>query len=422
MEISNKYQALFELIYGAHQQVDTVILTGGRCSGKSFSVGVAMAEALVQQDWKVLFTRFTNVSIKDSIYAEFLTQLESTGYDEHCDIKNDRITSKVGPGEIVFKGIKTGSSGQTANLKSLSGFNCFLIDEAEEIPSKETFKKVFYSIRSSDKRNLSIMVMNPTTKEHWIYKEYFKKKNIPDGFTGIVDNVLYVHTSYLDVNPSYVPENIVKDYEMLKIDDPDEYRSVVMGGWVSNSIGKVYSMSQFNRFKLEDFNNDIVEYRIGHIDVANQGTDSLAMVVIKVIGRNLYLTDVILSAEDSTYTEPMVIEMAKENKIDYLWIESNGVGSMYASNVAPSLYHTTVVPYHQTSNKHAKIVSKAGFIKKWVHFRDDYEAGSEYDLFMQSLIDYNKSKKENSTIHDDAIDSLSSAVGFIQEWLYENWL
>ena len=146
------------------------------------------------------------------------------------------------------------------------------------------------------------------------------------------------------------------------------------------------------------------------------------MGVIKVIGRNLYLTDVIFSPEDSTYTEPMVIEMAKENKLDYLWIESNGVGSMYASNVSPSLYSTTVVPYHQNTNKHAKIVSKAGFIKKWVQFRDDYEANSEYDLFMQSLIEYNKSKKENSSIHDDAIDSLSSAVGFIQEWLYENWL
>ena len=207
------------------------------------------------------------------------------------------------------------------------------------------------------------MILNPTTKDHWIYKEYFKRKNIKDGYTGIVDNVLYIHTSYLDVNPKFVPDNIRKDY-----------------------------------------------------------ADNLAMVVIKVIGRNLYLTDVVFTPEDSTYTEPVVIDMAKENKLEYLWIESNGVGSMYASNIAPSLYSTTVVPYHQSTNKHAKIVSRAGFIKKWMHFRDDYEAGSEYDLFMQNMIEYNKSKKENSSIHDDAIDSLSSAVGFIQEWLYENWL
>tara|TARA_R110002072_G_scaffold256167_1_gene415003 strand:- start:7229 stop:8497 length:1269 start_codon:yes stop_codon:yes gene_type:complete len=422
MEISKKYLPLFELIYGNHDQVDTVILTGGRLSGKSYGVGVALSEALIQKDWKTLFTRFTNVSIRDSIYSEFVTQLESTGYNEHCNIKQDRIGSKVGTGEIVFKGIKTGSSGQTANLKSLSGFNCFVVDEAEEIPNKETFKKVFYSIRSSDKRNLSILILNPTTKDHWIYKEYFKKKNIKDGFTGIVDNVLYIHTSYLDVNPKFVPENIRKDYEDLRLEDPTEYNSIVLGGWISDAIGKVYSMTKLKRFNSADLKDNLVEYRLGHIDIANEGTDNLAMVVIKVIGRNLYLTDVVFTPEDSTYTEPIVIEMAKENKLEYLWIESNGVGSMYASNIAPSLYSTTVVPYHQSTNKHAKIVSKAGFIKKWMHFRDDYEAGSEYDLFMQNMIEYNKSKKENNSIHDDAIDSLSSAVGFIQEWLYENWL
>ena len=35
------------------------------------------------------------------------------------------------------------------------------VDEAEEIPDYETFKKVFYSIRSEQKRNLTILILVP---------------------------------------------------------------------------------------------------------------------------------------------------------------------------------------------------------------------------------------------------------------------
>ena len=421
MEISNKYLPLFEIIHGKHTEVDTIIMTGGRLSGKSHGAGVAVSEGMIQKAWKVLYTRFTNLSVKDSIYAEFIKQLESTGYQEYCNIKQDRVNSKVGDGEVVFKGIKTGSGNQTANLKSLSGFNCFVVDEAEEIPSKETFKKVFYSIRSSDKRNVSILILNPTTKEHWIYKEFFEKKNIPAGFCGIVDNVLYIHTSYLDVAPEFVPENIRRDYEQLKIEEPEEYNAVVGGGWLEVGKGKVYNRSELKKFKLEHLNTDIVEHTLSHVDPANEGTDYLCQVIVKIIGRNIYLTDVVFSQENTTYTEPMVIDITRYNEVEHLWIENNGVGSMYASNIESHLYATTVIPYHQGANKHAKIISKSGFIKKWVHFRSDYEVGSDYDLFMRNLLEYNKDKKLNATIHDDAPCSLSSLITMINDYIGETW-
>ena len=102
MEISNKYLPLFEIIHGKHKEVDTVIMTGGRLSGKSYGCGVAISEGMMQKDWKVLYTRFTNQSVKDSIYAEFTQQLESTGYDSHCDIKQDRIASNLYQDLIVL--------------------------------------------------------------------------------------------------------------------------------------------------------------------------------------------------------------------------------------------------------------------------------------------------------------------------------
>ena len=426
MEISNKYLPLFEIIHNKHPEVDTVIMTGGRLSGKSYGCGIAVSEGLIQRDWKVLYTRFTNQSIKDSIYAEFVGQLESTGYDRYCDIKQDRIHSKVGEGEVVFKGIKTGSGNQTANLKSLSGFNCFVVDEAEEIPSKETFKKVFYSIRSSEKRNISILILNPTGKEHWIYKEYYQKKEVPDGFCGIKGNVLYIHTSYLDVNPDFVPDNIRRDYEELKEEAPDEYNSIVLGGWLETSVGKVYSKSELKRFKMRDFNEELVEHTLSHIDPADDGTDNLCQVITKTIGKKVYVTDVIFTPENSEYSKPLVIDLTRAERVQHLWVEKNGVGAVYGRDIAPFLYETTVIPYSQLENKHSKIIKHSGFIKKWYYFRSDYEAGSDYDLFMNNLFLYNKDNKKNKTtadndFTDDGPCSLSSLNHFTLEYIGDNW-
>ena len=160
---------------------------------------------------------------------------------------------------------------------------------------------------------------------------------------------------------------------------------------------------------------------MSHIDVATSGTDYLCQVFVKIIGRNIYLEDVIFSKEDTNYTEPLCIEKSRLHQPQQLWVESNGAGGIFATNIQPYLYATSVIPYHQSSNKHAKIISNSGFIKRNVYFRSDYEVGSDYDLFLRNLMEFSKDKKNNLKIHDDAPDSLSSLVKFIQEYLVGNW-
>lgn len=410
-----------EEYYHSLSEVDTVIETSGRYGAKSYTTGLFINEATIQYDWKTLYTRFTNTSIEDSIESEFQEKIDTLNYNGHYNVASKRIKSKYGEGQVVFKGIKTSSNSQKANLKSLSGFNCFVVDEAEEVPSLEVFRKVYYSIRSNTKRNLSILILNQTDKENFIFKEFFEKRNVPEGFNGVVGNVLYINTNYLDLNEGIMPKNILREYNRLKIEEPEEYKNTILGAWQEVGVGKVYNKSELKRFKSTHLNEELVEHTLSHIDVANQGTDYLAQVIIKVIGRNIYLVDVVFSKENSTFTEPTVVELTRFHEVEHLWIETNGVGSMYATNIENDLYSTTVIPYHQTANKHAKIISKSGFIKKWVHFRSDYEVGSDYDLFMRNLLEYNKDKKKNTNIHDDAPDSLSSMINWLNEYIGDNW-
>ena len=250
--ISEKYLPLFELLDNEHPEVDTVILTGGRGSAKSFNVALFSLIALVQNNWKVLYSRFTNVSIVDSVKPEVDSKIEVLGYESFVTSTNTHIENKKG-NVIAFKGIKTGSKQQTANLKSLSGFNIFVNDEAEELPDYETFEKVFLSIRSATERNLSLLILNPTAISHWIYRKFFDERNIKGGFNGIKDNVLYIHTSYLDIELKYLSKNIVNYYKRLKETDPEKYDHIVMGGWLEMIEGRVFS--NWNTITQQHYNS-----------------------------------------------------------------------------------------------------------------------------------------------------------------------
>ena len=76
------------------------------------------------------------------------------------------ITSKVTGSTILFRGIRTSSGDQSANLKSLSGVTTWILDEAEELMDEETFDKINLSIRQKGKQNRVILLLNPSTKAH----------------------------------------------------------------------------------------------------------------------------------------------------------------------------------------------------------------------------------------------------------------
>lgn len=217
LELSHKYEPLFEWLSclddSQLSKVDTVIVTGGRYSQKSFAVGTFTCVAAKDFVHRVLYTRYTLTSAADSIIPEFNEKISLLNCYNSFEVTKDRIIGAQNDSKIVFKGIKTSSGNQTANLKSLKGFSMFVLEEAEEMPSFENWDKIRKSIRALDVRNLNILILNPTTKTHWIYTEFFEDKGVSEGFNGVVDNVLYIHTTYLDMSREFIPDSIFLDFE-----------------------------------------------------------------------------------------------------------------------------------------------------------------------------------------------------------------
>ena len=110
-----------------------IIITGGRGSGKSFHANTAMCLLTYEQGHRVLFTRYTMSSAEISIIPEFTNKIELMNKEEDFHVNKTEITNKVTGSEIIFRGIKTSSGNQTANLKSIADVTTWVLDEAEEL-------------------------------------------------------------------------------------------------------------------------------------------------------------------------------------------------------------------------------------------------------------------------------------------------
>jgi len=224
------------------------VVTGGRGSGKSFSVGSFLALLTMEQGHKILFTRYTMTSAATSIIPEFIEKIELYGISEHFKITKDEILNMSTGSSIIFKGIKTAAGNQTAALKSLQGITTFVLDEAEELIDEDTFDKIDQSVRDKNKPNRVILILNPTTKEHWIYQRFFAAKAVNGGYNGSKDNVTYIHTTYKD-NQDHLSESFLEQIQDMRRRRPDRYNHQILGGWLDKAEGVV-----FTRWTIGPFN------------------------------------------------------------------------------------------------------------------------------------------------------------------------
>ena len=243
IESNKKYKAL----YSAPDDVRYYIVTGGRGSGKSFEVGTFASMLTFQDSERILFTRYTLVSAGVSIIPEFTDKLERMDVLSHFHVTKDGITNLLTGSDVIFKGIKSSSGDQTANLKSLQGVTCWILDEAEELTDEDTFDKINLSIRETKARNRIILIMNPSTKEHWVYKRFFEDRGVEPGFNGVNGDTAYIHTTYLD-NAHNLSATFLQDAERMKKHRPSKYKHVMEGGWLDRAEGVIFTDWELGEF------------------------------------------------------------------------------------------------------------------------------------------------------------------------------
>ena len=322
--LNHKYSCLFE------NDTRYFIVTGGRGSSKSFGVGTFTSLLSFETGHKILFTRQTMTSAHLSIIPEFQEKIELLEAEHLFDINKQEIVNKQSKSEIIFRGLQTSSGSNTANLKSLQGVTTWILDEAEELTDESTFDKINLSIRQKGKQNRVILILNPATKEHWIYKRFFEDRGVQEGFNGIKNDVTYIHTTYLD-NYANLDTSFLNEIERIKETNPKKYQHQILGGWLDKAEGVVFSNWEFGEFNPEGLQTSYGQdfgYSIDPTTLTEVAIDKKKKIIyVKECYYKIKLTSSEIYSLNNSYAQKKLIigDNAEARLIDELRAKGNNI-------------------------------------------------------------------------------------------------
>ena len=87
IQLASKYKPLYT------QSSRYFIVTGGRGSGKSFGVGMFAAHLTLEDQHRILYTRYTMTSAHLSVIPEFSEKLQLLNISENYHITKNEIQS-----------------------------------------------------------------------------------------------------------------------------------------------------------------------------------------------------------------------------------------------------------------------------------------------------------------------------------------
>jgi len=370
------------------------VVTGGRGSGKSYSVNSFLLLLTYEVGHGILFTRYTLTSAHVSIIPEFIDKIETANLSHDFYITKDEIVNLKTGSKILFKGIKTSSGTQTANLKSLSGITTWVLDESEELVDEDVFDKIDFSIRDKSKQNRVILVLNPTTKEHFIYKKFFESKGVEPASNLINGNITYIHTDYKD-NIEYLSESFLNQIENIKVNNPQKYNHVILGGWLDKAEGVVFTNWKLGKFI--EVNPSIYGQDFGFsIDPT-----TLVQTSIDKSNKRIYIKELVYKAKLTTTEIFELNQRFTENKL------------IIADSAEPRLIHELRV----RGNNIKETIKGAGSVSAGLALMQDYELIIDPDStnIVKELNNYTWSDRKSDTPIDafnHSIDAIRYAVYF----------
>lgn len=241
------------------QEKDNIVLKAGRDAGKSKTAYIVCGlRAAMHPDQDIVIGRASYGSIQTSSYNEMVEVLDDIEAFHGRFIYRTsplRIFDKNGGTGMYFIGLG-GSKDRTKGIKTIHEVGMVMVEEAQELKSKEHLDQVLASLRRRfGEKCLLVVVFNPPNNEfHWINiwsKEIERDKDW-----------LVIHSSWKDIVP-FLKDRDIKEIIKTKILDKDYYDYLYMG-IPTGGLGRVYPMfrpdihvipyeQRMNSMLLQDF-------------------------------------------------------------------------------------------------------------------------------------------------------------------------
>ena len=335
IKLHEKYFPLFDSNCPARYY----LVTGGRGSGKSFAVSLSGVNGLILSKVakNTLYLRQTLVSAHISIIPEFIQKLELLGCEEFADCEKQNIRFLPNGSMIYFRGIQTSRGSNEANLKSVKDVTRVIIDEAQELVDETAFDRIDLSLRDAEVQNRVVLSLNPTDKQHWIYKRFFEKPDVPEDFNGIIGDVCYIHTTFED-NRKNLSSDFLRIAEKCKNEDREKFDNIFMGLWRGDKEGALWSDSMISPYRVKNAPDlDRIVVAIDPAVTGSKNSDETGIVVAgkkRIRGEMHYfiLEDNSLRASPETWARAAA-SLYSEKDADKVVAEVNNGGDLVEATI-----------------------------------------------------------------------------------------
>lgn len=207
-------------------------IKGGRASGKSHERAEAMIEAhILDQNSASVCIREVQKTLQQSVKRLLEAKIESLGAQQYFEVQESIIKSRHGKGLIIFQGMQNHTAD---SIKSLEGFDRAWVEEAQTLSQR------------------SLDLLRPTIRKPGSELWFTWNPNSPDDPVDALlcgetppPGAIVVHVNYQD-NP-WCPDEMLVEAEYDRKRDPEKYRHVWEGGYLTNSETRV-----FKRWRVEE--------------------------------------------------------------------------------------------------------------------------------------------------------------------------
>lgn len=191
-----------------------MVFYGGGGSGKShFIAQKLIIKCLYLPRRKLLVIRKVGATLKDSVWASFISILSQLGPVVESINKSDYTITLINGSQILFKGLD-----DQEKIKSIAGITDIFVEEATEL-TVEDFSQLNLRLRSKEPYNQIHLAFNPISKANWCYKYFFEN--------GSPKDCIVVQTTYKD-NP-HLPQSYVDSLMELEQRNPAYFKIYVLG-------------------------------------------------------------------------------------------------------------------------------------------------------------------------------------------------
>ena len=248
---------------------------GGRGSAKTRTFCSILLNNVLFYGWRIVCFREIMESIADSVYQEFVEEIERRELGDYFSIMKTHIECHSNGGIIKFSGLKASSKRlDSQKLKGFSHFDAAWLEEANSV-SAESWNALIPTMR---KPGSEIWVSyNPGSVLEATHKLFVTERYFPD-YEGDRRYCIVKKINYTD-NPRF-PSELRDHMEQMKAADFDAYQHIYGGEPISNDSLAVIKASWVNAAVDAHVKLGIVpsgQLEAG-FDVSDEGPDANALV------------------------------------------------------------------------------------------------------------------------------------------------